>query len=178
MRTIHLIAYGQFDTEFLERIAAEIALELNYPVSLTQGHLDLSEYLDPRRRQYDGNKLIKVVDAMAPPEASKVMGLFTVDLFIPILTYIFGQAFLNGRTGIASMHRLKNEYYGMKPNKFLLFERFKKEIIHELGHTLGLKHCYLPPCVMQSSTYVEDIDQKESGFCPQCLAMMRGKPEK
>jgi len=112
----------------LERIAAEIALELNYPVSLTQGHLDLSEYLDPRRRQYDGNKLIKVVDAMAPPEASKVMGLFTVDLFIPILTYIFGQAFLNGRTGIASMHRLKNEYYGMKPNKFLLLERFKKEL--------------------------------------------------
>jgi len=30
---------------------------------------------------------------------------------------------------------------------------------------------------MQSSTYVEDIDQKESGFCPQCLAMMRGNPE-
>jgi archaemetzincin len=178
MHTITLIAYGQFDMEFLERIAAEIATEMDYPVSLRRGHLDLSDFFDPNRRQYNGNELIKIVDAMAPPEASKVMGLFTVDLFIPILTYIFGQAFLNGRTGIASLHRLKNEYYGMKPNKFLLFERFKKEIIHELGHTLGLKHCYFPPCVMQSSTYVEDIDQKEPGFCPQCLAIMKKEPEK
>ena len=29
-------------------------------------------------------------------DSSKTMGLFNIDLFIPILTYIFGQAILNG----------------------------------------------------------------------------------
>lgn len=168
MHRIIFLAYGQFDQELLSKMAAEVGIELSCQVELMEGHLDLSNYFDAGRRQYDANKLIKVVDEMAPPHADKVMGLFQVDLFIPILTFIFGQAYLNGRTGIASLHRLKNEYYGMKPNNHLLFNRFKKEIIHELGHTLGLKHCYQPPCVMLSSTYVEEIDQKESHFCNQC----------
>jgi archaemetzincin len=168
MQAIKLIAYGKFDEELLEKMASEIALNFGLPVKLAQGHIDLGEYYDAGRRQYNANKLITTVDSSLPDDALKAMGLFNVDLFIPILTYIFGQAYLNGRTGIASLHRLKNEYYGMKANNQLLFNRFKKEIIHELGHTFGLKHCHHPTCVMVSSTYVEDIDQKESHFCQQC----------
>ncbi len=173
MQTITLITYGKFDTELLERMLSEIASDLGMPVKHLQGHIDMSEFYDAGRRQYDANRLITVVDASRPKDTFKTMGLFDVDLYIPILTYIFGQAYLNGRTGIASLHRLKNEYYGMKPNKQLLFNRFKKEIIHELGHTFGLKHCHHPPCVMLSSTYVEDIDQKESHFCQQCRDELR-----
>ncbi len=177
MHKITLIAFGQFDKELLDKMAAELAVELDCRVEVIDGHLDISNYYDAARRQYDANKLIKVVDEMAPPHADKVMGLFQVDLFIPILTFIFGQAYLNGRTGIASLHRLKNEYYGMQPNKHLLFNRFKKEIIHELGHTFGLKHCFHPPCVMLSSTYVEEIDQKESHFCNTCLKTLKQSNE-
>ena len=99
---------------------------------------------------------------------SKTIGLFTVDLFIPIFTYIFGQAFLGGSCGIASTFRLSNERYGIKDDANLLIERFTKEIIHELGHTYGLIHCQISDCVMRSGTYVEDIDQKKSGFCVNC----------
>jgi archaemetzincin len=91
-----------------------------------------------------------------------------VDLFIPILTYIFGQAFLNGRTGIASFYRLANERYGMKSDDNFIPDRFMKEVIHELGHTFGLIHCHVPTCVMRSSTYVEDIDQKSANLCTKC----------
>jgi archaemetzincin len=102
------------------------------------------------------------------PDSSKILGLFNVDLFIPILTFIFGQAYLNGRTGIASLYRFSNERYGMTGDNQFLAERFKKEVIHELGHTFGLIHCHNQTCVMRSSTYVEDIDQKEQSFCPIC----------
>lgn len=91
-----------------------------------------------------------------------------VDLFIPILTYIFGQAAFRGRTGIASLYRLRNEQYGMKKNEWLLIDRFTKVVIHELGHTFGLIHCHVPSCVMRSSTYVEDIDQKDKHLCIRC----------
>jgi archaemetzincin len=101
-------------------------------------------------------------------EQNKTLGLFNVDLFIPILTYIFGQAYLNGKAGIASIYRLRNERYGIFKDEKVLINRFRKEVIHELGHTFGLIHCFDPTCVMRSSTYVEDIDQKNHQLCHKC----------
>ena len=139
-------------------------------VNIKEGHLDLSEYFDPVRRQYNGNNLLQEIDEKFSEDETKTLGIFSVDLFIPILTYIFGQAMLNGRTGIASLYRLANERYGMPANDNILLERFIKEVIHELGHSFGLLHCHTSTCVMRSSTYVEDIDQKSRDLCPQCQA--------
>jgi len=168
LQNITLISFGFFEEEFLKEIAIAVNHELLIPVSIREGHLDISEFYDPGRRQYNGNRLLKEVDALYADDSGKTIGLFNVDLFIPILTFIFGQAFLSGRTGIASHYRLSNERYGMNPNDKLILERFKKEVIHELGHTLGLVHCLIPTCVMRSSTYVEDIDQKDVSLCAKC----------
>jgi archaemetzincin len=165
---ITLISFGYFRKDILEVIAEAVKHQFLLSVIFREGHLDLSEFYDPARRQYNGNRLLKQVDAEFASDASKTLGLFSVDLFIPILTYIFGQAALNGRTGIASLYRLSNERYGIEPDDKLLLERFTKEVIHELGHTFGLMHCIIPSCVMRSSTYVEDIDQKEQHLCLRC----------
>ncbi|MEI7725046.1 MAG: archaemetzincin family Zn-dependent metalloprotease [Bacteroidota bacterium] len=165
---ITLISFGYFEKEMLEQIAEAVKLEFRCSLNLRDGHIDLSEFYDPARRQYNGNYLLKHVDALPVPESNKTLGLFNVDLFIPILTYIFGQAFLGGRSGIASLYRLNNTSYGMKMDGALLLDRFKKEVIHELGHTFGLIHCNNPTCVMRSSTYVEDIDQKDHSLCLKC----------
>jgi archaemetzincin len=169
---ITLISFGFFEKDFLEKIAEAVKQEFPYPVRIREAHLDLSEFYDPGRRQYDGNKLLKVLDSIILPLSDKTNGLFSVDLFIPILTYIFGQAILAGHAGIASLYRLNNEHYGMKMDSTLLLDRFKKEVIHELGHTFGLIHCHIPTCVMRSSTYVEDIDQKNQGLCIKCRSQI------
>lgn len=166
--SIALISYASFEKDFLEEIALEVAGEFKFPVQTEVSHLDLSEFYNPERRQYDGNAVLKVLDALELSENTKKMGLFQVDLFIPILTYIFGQAALNGSAGVASMYRLKNEQYGLRKDDILMLDRFKKVIIHELGHMFGLIHCHIPTCVMRSSTYVEDIDQKNHSFCIKC----------
>ena len=168
LQNITLISFGYFEEDFLKKIADSVKQEYHSSVSIKEGHLDLSEFYDPGRRQYNGTRLLKEVDSSMSADSSKTLGLFNVDLFIPILTYIFGQAILNGRTGIASLYRLSNERYGMNKDDRLILDRFKKEIIHELGHTFGLMHCHIPICVMRSSTYVEDIDQKSSNLCPKC----------
>jgi archaemetzincin len=165
---ITLISFGYFEEYFLKNVAEAVRMEFHASVNIKEGHLDLSEFYDPIRRQYNGVKLLKEVDIMFSSESSKILGLFSVDLFIPILTYIYGQAFLNGRTGIASLYRLSNERYGMNSNDKFILERFIKEVIHELGHTFGLIHCHNPTCVMRSSTYVEDIDQKSANLCLKC----------
>jgi archaemetzincin len=167
-QTIQLINHGNFEKEILTTIAAGIKREYQLPVLIKESRLDLSDFYDPMRRQYNGNRLMTELDSWSPLDHIKNIGLFRVDLFNPILTYIFGQAALNGNIGIASLYRLRNEQYGMKKDDELLLERFQKVIIHELGHMFGLVHCHIPPCVMRSSTYVEDIDQKSSHLCSKC----------
>jgi len=167
-QNITLISFGYFEKSFLKEIASAVKKEFPSEVRIKEGHLDLSEFFDPTRRQYNATKLLKEVDMLFSSDSAKTIGLFSVDLFIPILTYIFGQAILSGRTGLASHYRLNNERYGMVPDAALLLERFEKEVIHELGHTFGLVHCHTPTCVMRSGTYVEDIDQKEKGLCRNC----------
>jgi archaemetzincin len=149
-------------------IVNDVEREFSLPVKIKEGFLDLSEFYDAPRRQYDGNKLLKSIDTGFASGNSKTLGLFNVDLFIPILTYIYGQAYLNGKAGIASIYRLGNEHYGLKADNQKLLDRFRKEVIHELGHTFGLIHCHNQTCVMRSSTYVEDIDQKSHHFCQKC----------
>jgi len=165
---ITLISFGYLQKGIIEHIAADVRSEFKVPVTVRDGHLDLSLFYDPARRQYNGDHLLPYVDREFGNDGCKTMGLFSVDLFIPILTYIFGQAFLNGGTGIASLYRLGDEKYGMAPDEGRMSERFSKEVIHELGHTFGLVHCHNPVCVMRSGTYVEEIDQKEGHLCSRC----------
>jgi archaemetzincin len=168
LEKIKLISFGYFEKGLLDKVVNDVEHEFQLPVKTKEGHLDLSLFYDPARRQYDGFKLLKEIDSGFAKETNKTLGLFNVDLYIPILTYIFGQAYLNGRAGIASIYRLRNERYGIFKDEKILVERFRKEVIHELGHTFGLIHCYDPSCVMRSSTYVEDIDQKEHQLCRHC----------
>jgi archaemetzincin len=168
LHSITLVSFGYFEKDLLEKTAEAVNHEFSCEVNLREGHIDLGEFYDPARRQYNGNALLKQVDSLFFPDSVKTMGLFNVDLFIPILTFIFGQAFLGGQSGIASIYRLSNERYGIAGDDQLLLHRFKKEVIHELGHTFGLIHCHQPDCVMRSSTYVEDIDQKGQRFCLSC----------
>ena len=169
---IKLISFGYFEKGLLEKVVMDIEHEFKLPVKTKEGHLDLSLYYDPARRQYDGYKLLKEIDSGFAKEKDKTLGLFNVDLYIPILTYIFGQAYLNGKSGIASIYRLRNERYGIFKDEKKLVSRFRKEVIHELGHTFGLLHCYDPTCVMRSSTYVEDIDQKNHMLCHKCKGLI------
>lgn len=160
--------HGHFNEDCLKNITEAVFHEFKCPVSIKCFESDLELFYDQERRQYDGNKILNVIHEFEVPENIKKVGLFQVDLFIPILTFIFGQAIYKGSAGVVSCYRLKNEQYGLEPDFNLLFTRFKKVIIHEIGHLFGLKHCYVPNCVMRSSTYVEDIDQKNEHFCTQC----------
>lgn len=170
---ITLISFGNFRDNLPVKIMKDIESEFLIPVNTSEGHLDLSEFYNPKRNQYDANLLLKEIHNHHTENSLKTIGLFNVDLFIPILTFLFGQALLNGNTGIVSTYRLRNERYGMEPDEQLFLDRVRKEVIHELGHTFGLIHCTRPECVMRSSTYVEDIDQKSHRLCQNCKQQLR-----
>jgi archaemetzincin len=170
--SIILICFEPFEPDVINWITDDITYAFHYPVKVKNYNPNLSEFYSPGRRQYNANGILRVVSDISPPESIKTIGLLKADLFIPILTYIFGQATLAGKTAIVSNYRLRNELYGLKQNYFLQIERLRKVVIHELGHTFGFIHCLHSNCVMRSSTYVEDIDQKEINFCSSCQSRL------
>jgi archaemetzincin len=128
---------------------------------------------DASRGQYNSRVLLAHLLREEGPQPERILGVTGVDLFIPVLTFVFGEAQLGGRAAVVSTHRLASERYGLPPSPALLRQRLAKEAIHELGHTYGLVHCHEPRCVMQSSTYVEEIDLKGERFCPACAGTVR-----
>jgi archaemetzincin len=97
-----------------------------------------------------------------------VLGVTEHDLYIPILTFVFGEAQLEARGALVSLHRLRQEFYGLPADSQLLAQRLLKESIHELGHTLGLRHCADYQCAMSPAHAVERIDVKLAEFCAAC----------
>jgi len=134
---------------------------------------DCEVAFDTSRGQYNSRILLAKLLEDTPPEVTRVLAVAGVDLFIPVLTYVFGEAQLGGRAAIVSMHRLDDEIYGLPANPRRLFQRLCTEAVHEVGHTFNLVHCHQDRCVMSSSTYVEDIDLKPDAFCSACLMAIR-----
>lgn len=171
-KRIIIVSCGSFEKEFIRKIASAVTAEFRMPVLVEENYIDLTPFYNPARRQYDADRLLGYMERCTEKQFTRIAGIFRVDLFIPIMTYIFGQAFINGRAAIVSVHRLRNEAYGIRKDETILLYRSVKEVIHELGHTFGLKHCHNPACVMRSSTYIEEIDQKESHFCSRCRLLL------
>jgi archaemetzincin len=130
---------------------------------------------EPSRGQYNSRTLLALLldDGNG---ADRVLGVAGVDLFIPVLTFVFGEAQLDGRAAVVSTRRLDNALYGLPADPDLLFDRLVKEAVHELGHTFHLLHCADGRCVMASSTSAEQIDLKGERFCDRCLDALRAHP--
>ncbi len=128
---------------------------------------------DPIRNQYYANIIIQTLMDNFPSDGLKLVGITNVDLCTPILTYVFGEAQLDGRVAIISIHRLNQNFYKLPDDKELLSERVKKTLIHELGHCFGLVHCDDPRCAMFLADSIFTLDYKKCSFCLKCAEFFR-----
>jgi archaemetzincin len=156
----------------LQRVWRRIEQVFAATVRVRRADLNVAAAYDTSRHQNNSTALLAQILDTADV-SRKVIAVVDVDLFIPILTFVFGEAQLGGPAAIVSTHRLHNEFYGLVRDDRLLVQRLEKEVVHELGHTFGLYHCHQFECVMRSSTYVEEIDMKRVEPCTECAAVLR-----
>jgi archaemetzincin len=163
---------GEIAREPLDHIRAALAAAFPAAVSIL-GECDLprSAWV-PSRGQYDSTRLILALESNPPTEEGRVLAVCDVDLCTRILTFVFGEAEVDGRFAVMSLHRLRQEVYGMPPNTPLFLQRGAKEAIHEIGHTFGLKHCFRYDCIMHASDSIEVTDLKRQEFCARCAAKL------
>ena len=167
MARVKLASLNFTEYNLMPPLHKDISKILDSEVILNQLNLEMEVYYNRDRGQYDASKIIKDFEYVT--EDYKTIIYTSLDIYIPIFTYIFGLAELGGKTAIISSHRLKNEFYGLPKNKPVLRERLLKESFHELGHLYGLKHCFNYNCVMNSSSSNEELDLKCAEYCENCV---------
>jgi archaemetzincin len=168
MRIISLVPIGHVERPHLDSLAEGLASRLRVACSIQPDALAPDFAYNALRRQYHSTEILKRLLHDVPLDCWRVLGVTEADLYIPILTFVFGEAQLSDTGAVVSLHRLRQEFYGMPPDPQLLVERLTKESLHELGHTFGLRHCSDYRCVMSPSYGVERIDLKLAAFCSTC----------
>jgi archaemetzincin len=144
-----------------------LARAFRTPCQIRPEVFDVSYAWDADRQQCFSTAILQRLERASDLDA-RVLGVTACDLYVPVLTFVFGEAQLDGACAAVSTARLHEEFYGMPPRQDLLRERLLKEAVHELGHTFGLRHCADWRCVMSSSHGVERLDVKGSEFCAAC----------
>jgi len=163
---ITLKPLGPIAGETMDGLKDRIGDVFQCPVQVEAGFSDLAQAYDVERKQYYSSKLLVSLGKAETNE--RVVGVADVDLYVPRLNFVFGEADVASGTAIVSLCRLKQEYYGLAADEALFLERAAKEIVHELGHTFGLGHCTNNKCVMHFSNSLADTDLKQALFCSMC----------
>lgn len=158
-----ILPFKGTDPRDLQALAEGIGL-LGGHVAILKSAAIPPEAFNAQRGQYRANALLDVARKRKAPHVIGVTGL---DLYAGNLNFVFGLAELPGRAAVVSFYRL---HFGADEETFKA--RAVKEAVHELGHTLGLRHCANPRCVMSFSNSLADTDRKARRFCRECVAKM------
>jgi archaemetzincin len=167
-RRIGVLPFGEVPEVALRVIAANIAGSFDLQADVLPFQAEPQYAYDERRFQYDALALLQAVGSMPFDQYEKVIGVLDVDLFIPILTHVFGEAEQDGRYALVSLHRLRRNSDGSNPPMPLLLERTAKVALHELGHLYSLVHCTDSKCLMHFSGGLQTLDEIPLYFCRYC----------
>jgi archaemetzincin len=171
----------EFDENILHNLAHDVSREFEHirvrassaatdtVVSSLKKDGVFQSSFDTRRNQWNSPKLLDSFYEKFKPEKDKIVLLILdVDAYSGGLNFVLGEALPKAGLGVVYLPRIKEEFYGQKPNDKLFYDRIVKECVHELGHLFNFNHCPNTLCVMHFSKSLSDTDVKGKSFCDRC----------
>ncbi len=165
---IGVVPVGEVPALVLKVIAANITACYRCPAVVLPKRPVPESAFDDRRNQYDAGIIIQQLGAWNFPDCSKIVGVTSLDIFIPIFNYAYGYAVQGGDLSMISLFRLNRNADGSLPPPSLFYERAAKVALHELGHLFSLFHCHETQCIMHFSGAITDLDKIPFYLCPDC----------
>jgi archaemetzincin len=172
---MYIVALGAIEEQVLTAVGR--GLEEEYGLSVRRlGMQEEPAYaFDAQRGQFSSAHVLRRLVTQVPADAVSLLGITGKDLFIPMLSFVLGQAQLSGPAAVVSLARLRQEFYGLDADPGLVVERAVKEAVHEVGHTVGLTHCADTRCPMSLSNNVRHVDAKGANLCVSCVRIAEEK---
>jgi archaemetzincin len=173
-RVLEIVPLEFFDRELLYALATEASRVFSLRCQVGVERYLPAGALDTERGQYHATRILSNLKDF-DRDSFRLLGVTAVDIFTPIMRYVFGEAMLPGRAALVSTYRLAiaSPQSGQPGYRSVFISRVIKEGIHELGHTFGLTHCDNPNCAMSASLDVTRIDAKSTQLCYYCTVMLK-----
>lgn len=170
--TIAISPIGRIDTAVIEAVARGVHDVIGLPTQVNDLLTNIDFAWNQNRDQYHSTPILARLAELSPPQFLKIIAITKFDLFIPILTYVYGEAQLGGKACIISTFRLNEKLSDVKIETEFL-NRIAKEAVHELGHTFKLTHCKDNNCIMHYCRQILDVDRKSNILCRYCNIMVK-----
>lgn len=176
---IYLVPAGAVDKKIIEKIKRSLPAFLPMSVRVeieTRQNIPQAAY-DPSRKTYNAKAILDDIlrQVTITTVNERALVIVDVDLYATALNFVFGLADAKNGICIISLSRLKNEFYGLKPDDKLFLGRVLKEATDELGHSWGLQDCSNPKCIMCFSNSLSATDGKKDKFCHDCQKQLRSR---
>ncbi len=172
-KPIALLPIGEIPEIRIKSVAAHIEGYFNLCTEILPPLANPLYAFHKKRLQYSAAAIIDKMAPEVPEDYEKIIGLVDVDIFVPILTYVFGEAQQGGRCAVVSFHRLKKNSDGSSPTEAQVLERSAKIALHELGHLFGLYHCTDDKCLMHFCGDLDELDKTPLSLCRYCSVFLR-----
>lgn len=121
------------------------------------------------RSQYIADGIVYMISELSRLDCFNIL-LANVDAYVNGLNFVFGLAIPWLKSAAVFVYRLR-----LDTDFSNYVYRVQKEVLHELGHLLGLNHCKVSDCVMNFSNSVYDVDKKSHRYCNKCLKKLSRK---
>ena len=172
--SVRFLPVGTVPRDVLRDLVARLSARLGLPCRLGSRREPIPLPILAGRGQGDADRLLGEIESLAGAPGEILVGVTAADIGHPVFTHFFGRARRHGRGAVVSLARLCPTFYGLPADRGLLVRRAMLEVVHELGHIAGLRHCDDYGCIMRFAPTVEAIDVRGTGFCASCAAEWNG----